>query len=299
MKIRKAVITAAGPGQRNLLLQTLVDRDGVGKTALSILLQEASEAGIESIGIVVQPGMETAFQAAAELSDSALEWIPQPEPLGYAHAIACAAPFAGEDPFLLMVGDHIYVSNQTLGCARQLVAVAESTDCSVSAVQATHESKLPFYGTIGGRRIPSNTNQYEITDILEKPTPTEAEQHLNIPGLRAGYYLCLFGMHVFSPTAMPLIQGLLKDAGDPKSGTKPNGRLLAQALTQLAGRERYLACEVDGQRYDLGMKYGFLTAQLALALAGQERSEVLAQMMELIVRTLPSPGQTEKGRPQR
>jgi len=59
---------------------------------------------------------------------------------------------------------------------------------------------LPYYGTVGGKRVARRTDLYEIDNVLEKPTPSEAEQRLLVPGLRAGYYLCLFGIHVFTPT---------------------------------------------------------------------------------------------------
>ncbi len=279
MKIRKAVITAAGPGQRTLPLQSLVDRDGTPKTALTILLQEALNAGIETIGIVISPGEEAAFASAAGDLARHLEFIPQLEPLGYGHAVACAHGFTGSDPFLLMVGDHIYVSNQSRGCARQLIEIAATENCSVSAVQATHESKLRFYGAVGGKRVPASPNIYEINEVLEKPTPTEAEQRLIVPGLRNGHYLCFFGMHVLSAQTMKLLHQVME------TGNEHSTLQLPKALAQLAASERYLACEVDGFRYDLGLKYGLLTAQIALAMAGEERNEVLIQLMELIVRT--------------
>ena len=75
----------------------------------------------------------------------------------------------------------------------------------MSAVQATRESLLPYYGTVGGRRVPGRQDLYEIEDVIEKPTPTEAEQRLIVPGLRAGHYLCFFGMHVLTPAVMEIL----------------------------------------------------------------------------------------------
>ena len=273
MNVKKAVITAAGKNQRTLPLQSLVDRDGTTKTALAIILEEALAAGVDEIGIVIQPGDQAAYALAAGPHAKRLTFLEQPEPLGYGHAVACAREFTGRAPFLLLVGDHLYVTSETRGCARQLVELAAAAKAAVSAVQATHESKLPFYGAIGGRRLTGQAGLYEIGEVLEKPTPTEAEQRLIIPGLRAGHYLCFFGMHVLTPTVMDLLSELLA-AG--------RGVHLSTALGKLAKQERYLAAELRGRRYDIGAKFGLLTAQLALALAGGDRDEVLTGLVELL-----------------
>ena len=95
-----------------------------------------------------------------------------------------------------------------------------------------------------------------------------------VPGLRAGHYLCFFGMHVLTPAIFDLLVAL-GDAGQ---------RQLSPALAQLAARERYLAYEVHGRRFNLGETYGLLVAQLALGLAGHDRTEILAQIVELLAR---------------
>ena len=274
MHIRRAVITAAGRDQQSLPLQRLVDRDGVAKTALEVIVEEAVAAGADQVGIVVRPGDEAAFRAAAGRAASQLELIPQPEPLGYGSAVKAARAFVGDEPFLHFVGDHLYVSDTGRRCAEQLVAVAAAEQCSVSAVQPTRENMLPFYGTVGGRRVPQSPSLYEVDTVVEKPTPTLAEQELIVPGLRAGHYLCFFGMHALAPTIFALLDEL-GPAGD---------RQLSTALAALAGRERYLAYEVAGHRYNLGEAYGLLVAQLALGLSGKDRAEILAQLVELLAR---------------
>jgi len=145
-------------------------------------------------------------------------------------------------------------------------------------VQATHESKLPFYGAVGGHLVNAAHRAYQIESVLEKPTPTEAEQKLIVPGLRAGYYLCFFGMHVLTPVVQKILGELFA------SGTaKVNFR---QALAKLAESERYLAAELAGRRYDFGVKFGLLTAQLALSLSGADRDEVLGHLIELMATKL-------------
>ena len=179
----------------------------------------------------------------------------------------------GGDPFLHLVGDHLYVSSGKTGCAKRLIEVAAAESCSVSAVQATRETLLSHYGAIGGQRVPGQQNLYRIDKVLEKPTPTEAEQSLNVSGLRAGYYLCFFGMHVLTATFMELLARDRKAMGSIT---------VSCALAELARREQYLALEQQGRRYDVGVKYGLFQAQLALALSGKDRDRVLAQLLELV-----------------
>ena len=274
VKITKAVITAASRHQHHLPLQSLVDRDGESKSALSIILDEVERAGVNEIAVIVAPGDPTAYQASAGIHASRLTFIEQPEPLGYANAVHCAKEFTGNEPFLLLVGDHLYVTGSDRGCAQQLVELAAAENCAVSAVQATHESKLPYYGAVGGRRLSNRAGIYEVTEILEKPTPTQAEQQLLVPGLRAGHYLCFFGMHVLPPSAMDVIGAMLT--------SQPPIKALSPALAELSRRERYLAAEIQGRRYDIGARYGLLTAQMALALEGHDRDEVMSVLLELL-----------------
>jgi UTP--glucose-1-phosphate uridylyltransferase len=262
------VITAAGASQRALPLQTLVDRDGREKSVLCTLIEQSLAAGVEEIAVVVWPGDESRYAQAAGRYSSAVRFVPQSEPRGYANAILCTRGFTGAEPFLHMVGDHLYVSSGSKPSAQRIVELAEAESCSVSGVQPTRESLLPRFGAVAGRRATGRSDLYRIDTVIEKPTPTEAEQRLMVPGLRAGYYLCFFGIHVLTPAVMEL---LAKD-----------GRTLSAALADLARHEQYLALEDDGRRYDLGARYGLLVAQTALALSGPDRAHVLAQMVELL-----------------
>ncbi len=286
MHITKAVITAAGRHQRALPMQTLTDRDGTEKSVLAILVEEAISAGIDEIAVVVAPGDEGPYAAAVGVHAGRLHFISQTEPRGYGHAIYCAKAFVGDAPFLHLVGDHLYVSAETQSCAQQLVAVAEAENCAVSAVQATRENLLPYYGTVGGKRVPGRKDLYEIDTVIEKPTPTEAELRLIVPGLRVGHYLCFFGMHVLTPTVMEILESRIKNqesAGDPKSEIQnPKSITLSEALAVLAAREKYLALEERALRYDVGVKYGLVMAQLALALSGNDREEVLTRLVEML-----------------
>ena len=275
MKISKAVITAAGPQQSRLPLQRFVDLDGSEKSALEIIIEEVVATQVEQIALVIRPGDKSLFAEAAGNYESLLTFVEQPDPRGYGEAVYRAADFVGDQPFLHLVGDHLYISGESRRCAQQLVEVARTEECVVSAVQPTRENRLFQYGTIGGRPVANRKGLYEVENILEKPTPTEAEQHLIVPGQRAGHYLCLFGMHVFTPTVMKILQDLV-EAGNNQPV------LLTPALAKVSTRERYLATELQGTRYNIGVKYGLLITQLALALNGDEREEVLAQLVELL-----------------
>ena len=276
MEIKKTVITAAGQSQRTLPLQTLVDGNGQTKSALAIIVEESLQAGIEDICVVICPGDQAAYRAAAGPHGRLLQFVEQPRPLGYGHAVWCAREFTGASPFLLLVGDHLYLSRSAKRCAQQLVETAAAEACTVSAVQATHESKLPYYGAVGGRLAGTRPGLYLVSDVVEKPTPTQAEQTLIVPGLRAGYYLCFFGMHVLMPRVMALLAEDVAAAGE-------TGRVqLSTALSRLVEHERYLAGELEGRRFDIGVKYGLLTAQLALALNGRDRDEILSGLVELL-----------------
>jgi UTP--glucose-1-phosphate uridylyltransferase len=274
LRIKKAVITAAGKDQRALPLQTLIDRDRQEKSVLSILIEQALQANVEQICVVVWPGDEERYAQATGSHGGGVRFVPQPQPLGYGHAIYSARQFVGNDPFLHMVGDHLYVSS-AMSCAQRVVDLAETEMCAVSGVQATRENLLPRFGAVAGRRLPGRPDLYRVETVLEKPTPTEAEQRLMVPGLRAGHYLCYFGIHVLTPTVMDILGRLLSEAPQDRP-------TLSAALAELARHEQYLALEDPGRRYDIGARYGLLTAQLALALNGQDRSQVLSNLVELL-----------------
>lgn len=276
MKVKRGVITAAGRGQRALPVQTLVDRDGVEKKALEIVLDEVADAGAEEVCLVIAPGDEAAYRAAAGPHASRLSFVVQDEPLGYGHAVLLAREFTAGQPFLHLVSDHLYVSRGDTRSAKQVADLARREGCSVSAVQPTREGVLRFYGAVGGRRVALRSDLYEIQQVLEKPSPSEAEQVLSVPGVRAGFYLCFFGIHVLTPLVMDILAEQVTHA------TPDRPQALSSALAELARRERYLALEVAGTRHNIGQKYGLLAAQLALALDGVDRERILAQIVDLL-----------------
>ncbi|MEZ6033328.1 MAG: hypothetical protein R3C17_09560 [Planctomycetaceae bacterium] len=276
MKIRKAVITAAGDYHARLPLQTLVDRRGEVRTALRLMLDEVVNSGIDEVAIVVRPGQQEPYLAAAGPHASRLVFYEQIYPRGYGDAILRARDFVNGEPFLHLVSDHLYLSRSDRLCAQQLVEAAKKHECAVSAIQPTRENEVAFFGTVGGTPLAQSDNLYEVSTVIEKPTPTIAEQRLIVAGQRAGYYLCMFGMHVLTPTVLTLLQKSLDNAPDGHNVD------LSSSLNQLAGTERYLALEIDGSRYNISYKYGLLLAQLAFSLSGDDRDLILTELVNLL-----------------
>jgi len=276
MSISKAVITAAAPDQKSLPLQSLVDQQGIRKTALQLIVEEAVSAGAEEISIIICPGASSDFEAAAGEHAGRLTFIEQNQPRGYGDALLRAKDFVGDDPFLHLISDHVYISHSENCCAKQVVELAAQEDCAVSAVQSTREHLLTYFGAVGGQREINRDDLYRITSVIEKPTPTRAEQDLIVAGLRASHYLCLSGVHVLTPNIMKLLADDLQSSPDGKNIN------LSTALNALSALEKCLALEIAGARYNIGVKYGLLRSQLALALSGKDRETILAELLELV-----------------
>lgn len=274
MSIRRAVITAAAPDQKSLPLQSLVDQQGQPKTALELILEECVDAGAEEICVIVCPGSAETFTRAAGQHVNRLTFIEQTNPRGYGDALYRANEFVGNEPFLHLVSDHVYISHSDKGCAMQIVELANKENCVVSAVQETRENMLPYFGTVGAIQTGNRDEVYEVKAVVEKPTPTRAEQDLIVAGLRSSHYLCLSGMHV-------LTRGVMEVLGEQINSTKGTVQL-SNALHVASQRERYLALRVEASRYNIGEKYGLLKGQLALALSGKDRDNILADLLELV-----------------
>lgn len=307
MKIKKAVITAAARGERlypvadtiQKAMLPVVDIDGLHKPVIQIIAEEAFSSGIENICIVCAPGDGERYASAfASLRDNLLrsyqssdwarmeadkidhfisntQFVEQEEPNGYGHAVYCAKEFVGDEPFLLLLGDYLYVAQKgEKRCAAQLLELATREACSVSAVNPTIEHQITRYGTLTGKQVPGHHGIYQIEKLIEKPSLSQAELELQTPGLRAGYYLCFFGMHVFTPTVFQLLQK------EVESGNK--NILLTPVCQELAQTEKYLALEMKGRRYDLSRRHGLLRAQVALGLAGEAHDETLTTLVEAL-----------------
>jgi len=294
-KVRKAVITAAGRGTRQYPatntvqkeLFPLVDVDGYAKPTLQIIVEEVLASGIEEVCIVanttnLEPmrrhfhGLSEAQKAtqfagkdwAIPLSDALddmerrMTFVVQETQEGYGHAVYQAREWVGEEPFALLLGDHVYLSELDQRCARQVIGAYEAHDCPVSSVARTPEAIIHRFGTVTGRRIPGSMPPvYEISEMVEKPKVEYARAHLQAPGLPDGQYLCFFGIHVFPPAIFDCLEHLIR------TDTREKGEIqLTSAQERLLAQQRYLVSEVQGVRYDMGVPEGLVETQIALAL---------------------------------
>lgn len=314
-KVRKAVITAAGRGTRQYPASSavqkemfpLVDRDGVTKPVIQMIGEEAIESGIEEVCIVTAPGAEAAFRnyfrrpgdemarvlagkkwAMRESEKLAtfgerLSFAQQASPEGFGHAVFQAREFVGDEPFLLLLGDHLYISNTQDRCAQQLIRVYEQfTLEALSAVMPTAERHLHLFGTIKGAPVDADRGIYRADLIIEKPTVDQAREKLVTPGLAPGNYLTHFGMHVFSPRIFQSLEYLIHE------NRRHRGEIQLTAAQEHLRQQtdKYWCLDVQGQRYDTGIPYGLMETQFALALNGIHRTEIC----EAIPRILASQG---------
>lgn len=320
-KVRKAVITAAGRGTRMYPATTTIqkemlpvmDKDGICKPAIQIIIEEALESGIEEVCLVVNPHNKAQIQQHfAPLSPEDLkvfnnkDWallqyariqqlatrvhfVVQQSPEGYGHAVYQSREFVGDEPFLVMLGDHIFTTTEEYRCARQILDVYDRYECSVSAVQQTPTELLHLFGTVCGKRIEADERQsvYEVERIVEKPTPQYAEKNLQQAGLVFGMYLCFFGMHIMKPEIFDCLQYAMDN-----NLRENNEFQFTSAQERLRSRgEKYLAFEAIGDRLDIGIPFGYAQTQMSLSLNSVYREQMLAAM----VRTLAVPQQKVPG----
>ena len=296
MHIRKAVIPAAGYGLRMFPaskavkkeLFPLVQPNGVAKAGMHLIVEEAVESGIEDVCIVVQPDgvpdfedyfhgrlpqpmlrrleakpdAHREYEALIRLGER-VELVVQETQEGYGHAVWCARKWVGDEPFLLLLGDHVYLSGSRTRCAKQLIDVFERYGVSTSAAARTPEDQLHLFGTIAGRRASASPDVYEVTEIREKPSPEYAREHFVIDGLPPSTYLSWFGQHAFTPQIFDAIQYHIdRDIREKGEIQLTNAQEL---LRQWAGR--YYAVEVDGERCDFGVPEGLVRTMAALGRA--------------------------------
>jgi UTP--glucose-1-phosphate uridylyltransferase len=310
-KVRKAVITAAGRGTRQYPASAavqkemfpLVDRDGLTKPVIQIIGEEAIESGIEEICIITQPGEEPHYREYFKRLDNEmvkafrgkdwaileseklgafgerLHFAEQHTPEGFGHAVYQAKKFVGDEPFLLMLGDHVYISDIKDRCARQIIKVYEQYMLEViTSVQPTVERQLHLFGTIKGQPIDANKGIYKAELIVEKPSVEFARQNLATPMLPAGNYLCHFGMHIFGPRIFDSLEYLMKN--DLRE--KGEFQLTAAQEHLREHTDKYWCLTTQGQRYDTGIPYGLMETQLALALNGIHRTEICEAIARIL-----------------
>ncbi len=289
-KVRKAVIPAAGFGTRlfpaskatKKELFPIVDRDGIAKPVILLLVEEALNAGIEEVILIVQEHDLGDFRSFFEeqvtienynklpkhfqdYSRRLLEmgrrvsFVTQRAQEGFGHAVYCAREAVGNEPFLLMLGDHLYRSNTEMSCAQQLIASFEEHGMSALGLRRTPEAQLANFGTATGVWLESE-RLLSISEFAEKPTADYARNNLRVPGLGENEYLTVFGQYIIKPMLFDYLEEHIKN------NVRDRGEFqLTSALDRLRKEDGFLGLMIDGQRYDIGLPEYYLETLQAFA----------------------------------
>jgi UTP-glucose-1-phosphate uridylyltransferase len=282
-KVRKAVIPAAGFGTRlfpaskaaKKELFPIIDRDGIAKPAILLIVEEALEAGLEEVIIIVQEGDLAAFRSFfhEQVSIENYNKLPpyfkdyarrimeigrrvsfaiQPTQEGFGHAVYCAREAVGNEPFLLMLGDHLYQSNDDCSCTRQLVQAYQQHGMNVLGLRRTPEGMIANFGTVTGVWMEED-RLLNVTEFAEKPTMDYARTNLRVPGVPEGEYLTVFGQYVLTPQIFDFLEEHIKN------NLRERGEFqLTSALDRLRQQEGFLGLMMDGRRFDIGLPQYYL-----------------------------------------
>jgi UTP-glucose-1-phosphate uridylyltransferase len=282
-KVRKALIPAAGFGTRlfpaskatKKELFPIVDSQGIAKPAILLIVEEALRAGIEEINIIVQENDLEAFQSFfnvqitienynklpphfQEYSRRILEigrqvrFITQKNQEGFGHAVLCAREAIGNEPFLLMLGDHLYKSRGERSCAEQLTEAYNAHGLSVLGLRRSTEDKIANFGTATGTWL-EDGRLLNVTEFAEKPTVDYARSSLRVSGLAENEYLTVFGQYIIKPQIFDYLEE------NVRNNVRERGEFqLTSALDRLRQEDGFLGLIIDGQRYDIGLPAYYL-----------------------------------------
>ena len=285
MKVRKAIIPAAGLGTRFLPATKAQPKEMlpiVDKPTIQYIIEEAVAAGIQDIIIVTgrnKRSIEDHFDRSIELeielekgmkqemldmvrgiSEMAnIHYIRQKEPRGLGHAILAAQHFIGKEPFAVLLGDDVVVSQKS--CLGQMLDVFREYQTSILGVQSVSHDVVDKYGIISGKQVDDRV--YKVNDMVEKPAPEEAPSDVAV-----------LGRYIITPEIFAFLE--TQDAG------KGGEIQLTDALKRLAKEQAMYAYEFKGRRYDVGSKIGFIQANLEFALRRDELKEEMKEYLEKI-----------------
>jgi len=282
-KVRKAVIPAAGFGTRlfpaskatKKELFPIVDRDGIAKPAILLIVEEALAAGLDEVLVIVQeqdlPDFESFFNQQVTIENynklprhfqeysrrlldmgQKVRFIIQRAQEGLGHAVYSAREAIGNEPFLLMLGDHIYRSEGERSCAQQLVDAYNQRGISVIGLRQTPEAQLSNFGTVTGDWI-TDHGLLNITEFVEKPTVEYARENLRVDGLPEGDYLTVFGQYIIKPQVFAYLEEHIQN------NVRERGEFqLTSALDRLRQEDGFLGLMIDGKRFDIGLPEYYL-----------------------------------------
>ena len=276
--VRKAVIPAAGFGTRlfpaskamKKELFPVIDSSGQAKPAIMGIVEEAIAAGIEDICLIVQQGdielFESFFKTPPPIEHynklskenkaycdyllelgSKVAFVTQDVQEGFGHAVYCAKEWVGNEPFLLMLGDHLYGSDEERCCARQVVEAYEQVGHSVVGLKETPIEHLSNFGCVTGVWKEEDT-LLSVTEFYEKPDPEYAMEHLHVDGMDVDQFLTVFGIYVIQPQIFEFLEQNivhnLRERGEFQ---------LTSCLDELRKAEGFSGYVVKGKRYDIGL----------------------------------------------
>lgn len=287
MKIRKAIIPAAGLGTRFLPATKAQPKEMlpiVDKPTIQYIVEEAVASGIEEIIIIIGRGkrsIEDHFDKSYELEDTLLRknkqdileevqkisnlvnivYVRQKEPKGLGHAILCAKSVIGEEPFAVLLGDDIVRSEPP--CLKQIIDVFDYYNSSVVAVQTVSEEDVSKYGIIKPKGTMIESDLFHIDSFVEKPKKEEAPSRYAI-----------MGRYVLTPEIFDILERIPVGKGDELQ--------LTDAINELNKHRAVLAYNFKGSRYDIGDKIGFIKATIDFALTREDiRESVLGYLLEV------------------
>jgi len=286
MKVRKAVILAAGMGTRMLPASKVIPKEMlpvVDTPAIQVVVEEAVASGIEEVVIVTGPGKTLVleqFEPAGELenhleargkidilamlrkSNHPVKITPaeQAEPLGLGHAVLQSRGAVGAEPFAVMLPDDVFDCSRP--CLRQLLDAAERNDAPVVALLKVARSETSKYGIVDA--MAAGERLFELRGMVEKPAPEKAPSDFAI-----------MGRYVLTPEIFDVLA-----EGKPGAGGEIQ---LTDALMALAQRRRIFGYEFEGIRYDLGDRVGFISAQVGFGLTRPDLEERLRAYLRSVI----------------
>ncbi|MFS0822735.1 UTP--glucose-1-phosphate uridylyltransferase GalU [Bacillus sp. 1P02SD] len=290
MKVRKAIIPAAGLGTRFLPATKAMPKEMlpiVDKPTIQYIIEEAVESGIEDIIIVTGKGkraIEDHFDHSFELEQNLFDkgkfelldevqkasklvdihYIRQKEPKGLGHAIWCARKFIGNEPFAVLLGDDIVSAEKP--CLKQMIEQYERYNASILGVQTVPEKEVHRYGIVDGNQ--HGERFYSVNHLVEKPSQEDAPSNLAI-----------MGRYILNPRIFEILENQQPGAGGEIQ--------LTDAIAGLNQFEAVYAYDFEGTRYDVGEKLGFIQTTLEFALKREDlKVELLDYLKDIMNKEL-------------
>ena len=226
--------------------------------------------GVDDIRKPDNPGKEPATerqkhycQRLAELGER-ITLIAQTEQSGFGHAVFCARDWVGDEPFLLMLGDHLYTSDTEEPCAHQLLNAFEANGRkSIVGVYQADVADVCHYGTVAGTWTGDGQRVLQVSELAEKPSVDYARSSLVTPDLPPDTFLCIYGQYVLTPTVFQHL--VLEIEADMREGGEIQ---LTTALESLRRDEGVLGYRIEGQHYDTGLPGPYVRTLAAIYRGG-------------------------------